>query len=119
MGCGPVKNGKQLPITPYKGSWAHQMKTSNTLRKDTQMPELTLAEAIQQGFDCLKGIRYGELNAEQKRILYIYSLWKDGDPEEVAVDTANNTTPSLIDEALRLPFGFGAAPGFEDGTEIN
>jgi hypothetical protein len=22
MSLGPVKNGKQLPITPYKGSWA-------------------------------------------------------------------------------------------------
>jgi hypothetical protein len=26
MGYGPVKNGKQKPITPYKGSWAEQME---------------------------------------------------------------------------------------------
>lgn len=24
MGYGPTKNGKQTPITPYKGSWAEQ-----------------------------------------------------------------------------------------------
>jgi hypothetical protein len=24
MGYGPVVNGKQLPITKWKGSWAHQ-----------------------------------------------------------------------------------------------
>lgn len=25
MGCGPVINGKQMPITPWKGSWAEQV----------------------------------------------------------------------------------------------
>lgn len=24
MGCGPVHNGKQHPITPWHGSWAQQ-----------------------------------------------------------------------------------------------
>jgi len=24
MGYGPIKNGKQLPITPWVGSWAWQ-----------------------------------------------------------------------------------------------
>lgn len=24
MGLGPIKNGRQLPITPYAGSWAEQ-----------------------------------------------------------------------------------------------
>ncbi len=26
MGLGPIKNGKPTPITPWKGSWAEQMK---------------------------------------------------------------------------------------------
>lgn len=26
MGYGPVINGKQHPITPYKGSWAYDME---------------------------------------------------------------------------------------------
>lgn len=26
MGYGPVVNGKQKPITPYKGSWAEEME---------------------------------------------------------------------------------------------
>ena len=26
MGYGPIINGKQTPITPYKGSWAGQME---------------------------------------------------------------------------------------------
>lgn len=26
MGYGPIVNGKQLPITPWKGSWAQQME---------------------------------------------------------------------------------------------
>jgi hypothetical protein len=26
MGYGPVVNGKQTPITPWRGSWAQQMQ---------------------------------------------------------------------------------------------
>lgn len=26
MGLGPVKNGKQSPITPWQGSWAEQQQ---------------------------------------------------------------------------------------------
>jgi hypothetical protein len=38
MGYGPVINGKQMPITPYKGSWAWDMEQR---RLDPNPPPLT------------------------------------------------------------------------------
>ncbi len=32
MGYGPVVNGKQTPITPYKGSWAEQQQKTKEKR---------------------------------------------------------------------------------------
>lgn len=36
-GYGPVKNGKQKPITPWKGSWAQQEEERK--KKDKEKPQ--------------------------------------------------------------------------------
>lgn len=38
MGYGPVINGKQMPITPWKGSWAEQEQRR---REGKPVPPLT------------------------------------------------------------------------------
>lgn len=38
MGCGPIKNGKPQPITPYYGSWAWQQE-QDRLKKTQAKPE--------------------------------------------------------------------------------
>jgi hypothetical protein len=34
MGMGPIKNGKQAPITPWKGSWAESMQKQRKKKGD-------------------------------------------------------------------------------------
>lgn len=33
MGYGPTKNGKQTPITPWKGSWAAEEQAKKEQKK--------------------------------------------------------------------------------------
>lgn len=41
MGYGPIVNGKQTPITPYKGSWAEQVnKPKETSNEQSGVPLL-------------------------------------------------------------------------------
>lgn len=44
MGLGPIVNGKQKPITPYKGSWAETMKP----KEKVHVPDL-LQRRVQRG----------------------------------------------------------------------
>ena len=53
MGYGPVINGKQMPITPWKGSWAQQEqgrraggKPLTVTRPDGQWPLGTSPSAV-------------------------------------------------------------------------
>jgi len=107
MGYGPIVNGKQKPITPYKGSWAHTMELK---RKRGHMSGLI--ESIEKNHAALKGSQFGYLSDAQKRDLYAYHLWQDGAEPEIADDTSKHSDPVFVDWQLRSTFDY------TDGTTI-
>lgn len=53
MGLGPIVNGKQQPITPYKGSWAESMNKQELWDADPNCKH-EVKPALGGGVKCTK-----------------------------------------------------------------